>query len=61
MSRYTPVKKAYVYITKNYKKVFSGMRTLYAKDMTGRLYVRYKNRYYKAYYDGYHNYDVRIK
>ena len=62
MSRYRPVKKAnvYMYSSKNLKKVFYGMRTLYAKDHTGKVYVRYKNRYYRAYYDGRYTYNVRL-
>lgn len=61
MSRYTPLKKANVYITKNFKRVFYGMRTLYTKDLTGRVYIKYKNRYYQAHYDGQYTYNVRIR
>ena len=61
-SRYIPIKKANVYISKNFKKVFYGMRTLYAKDATGKAYIRYKNKYYRAYSDGYYptTYYVRL-
>ena len=61
MSRYKPLKKSNVFISKNFKKVFYGMRTLYAKDATGKKYIRYKNRYYRAYYDGHYTYNVRLK
>ena len=61
---YRRFKKANVYISKNFKKVFYGPRTLYVEDtlnrITGRLYVRYKNKYYRAYYDGRHTYNVRL-
>jgi hypothetical protein len=57
---YRPVKKANVFISKNFKKVFYGMRTLYAKDHTGTVYVRYSNKYYRAYYDGRNTYNVRL-
>ena len=61
MSRYIPIKKANVYISKNFKKVFYGLRTLYSKDFSGKVYIRYKNRYYRAYYMGhYNNYQVRL-
>lgn len=60
MSRYTSIKKANVLISKNFKRVFYGMRTLYAKDHTGKLYVRYQNKYYRAYYDGRYTYNVRL-
>lgn len=60
MSRYKPLRKANVYITKGFKRLYYGMRTLYAKDSTGNKYIRYKNRYYRAYYDGRHTYNVRI-
>ena len=58
---YKPIGKANVFITKNFKRVFYGPRTLYAKDLTGRIYVRYKNKYYQAHYDGRHTYNVRIR
>ena len=58
---YRMVKKANVYISKNFKKLFYGMRSLYAKDHTGRVYVRYKNKYYQAHYDGRYTYYVTIK
>lgn len=54
------IKKANVMITKNSKKVYYGIRTLYAKDFTGSVYARYKNKYYKAYYDGRYTYNVRV-
>lgn len=60
MRRYTPLRMANVDISKNFKKVFYGMRTLYAKDCTGRVYIRYKNKYYQAYFDGRHTYNVRL-
>lgn len=61
-SRYRPLRKANVFITtkKDFKRIFYGMRTLYAKDCTGRTYIRYKNRYYPVFYDGYHTYIARI-
>ena len=61
-SRYMPLRKANVFITtrKDFKRVFYGMRTLYAKDYTGRKYIRYKNKYYPVFYDGYHTYFARI-
>lgn len=58
---YKRLRKANVYISKNFKKVFYGVRTLYTKDLTGRIYVRYKNKYYQAHYDGRHTYKVRIR
>ena len=66
--RYKILKKANVYISKNFKKVFYGMRTLYVKDLrntrchdfSGRVYVRYKNKYYQAHFDGRHTYNVRL-
>ena len=61
MSKYRPLKKANVYISKNFKKVFYGMRTLYVKDHTGRVYIKYNNKYYQAYFDGYYTYHVRLK
>ena len=61
MSKYRPLKKANVYISKNFKRVFYGRRTLYVKDHTGRVYINYKNRYYQAHFDGYHTYLVRLK
>ena len=62
MSRYKPLRKANVYImTNDFKKLFYGFRTLYAKDATGKVYIRYKNRYYPAFYDGYHTHIARIK
>ena len=66
MSSYTPYIKAnFVYISKNFKKVFFGERTVYAKkDKKGKItgfYVRYKNKYYRAFYDGYRIWNVRIR
>ena len=61
MSKYRPLRKANVYISKNFKTVFYGMRTLYVKDCTGRVFIRYKNRYYQAHFDGYRTYHVRLK
>ncbi len=63
-NRYIPIKKAIVHIAmnSNFKKVFYGLRTLYAKDCTGKVYIRYKNKYYRAYSDGYYptTYYVRL-
>ena len=62
MRRYRPLRKANVHIiTNDFKKVFYGMRTLYIKGLSTQKYIRYKNRYYPAYYDGYHTYNARIK
>ena len=52
MSRYKPYKKAIVYILKNNKRVFYGKRTIYSKDGTGKIFIRYKNRYYRVYHSG---------
>ena len=61
MAKYRPVRKAMVLITKDLKRVFYGLRTLYYKDFTGKAYIRYKNRYYRAYYLGHYNiYQVRL-
>ena len=61
MTRYIPIRKANVHISKNFKKVFYGMRTLYKRPFKEGFYVRYKNRYYRAYYMGhYNNYQVRL-
>jgi len=65
---YRKLKKANVYISKNFKKVFYGMRTLYVKDLrntrysdfSGKVYVRYKNKYYQAHFDGRNTYNVRL-
>ena len=59
--RYRPAGKENVLIFKNGKRVFYGMRTVYTKDFSGRTYVRYKNKYYQAHYDGRHTYNVRIR
>ena len=61
--RYRKLKIANVFIAKNFKKVFYGPRTLYVKegDYSGRVYVRYKNKYYRAYYDGRYTYEVNIR
>lgn len=62
MSIYKPIRKAaYVYISKNFKKVFFGPRTLYRKKGSSGYFVRYKNKYYPAYIDNYGVYDVRIR
>jgi hypothetical protein len=62
MSIYKPIRKAaYVYISKNFKKVFFGPRTLYRKKGSNGYFVRYKNKYYPAYIDNYGVYDVRIR
>ena len=62
MRRYRPLRKANVYISTNdFKKVFYGMRTLYTKGLSTQKYIRYKNRYYPAYYDGRYTYYVRLK
>ena len=66
---YRKLKKANVFISKNFKKVFYGVRTLYVKDLrnprrsdfSGRVYIRYKNKYYQAHFDGRHTYNVRIR
>ena len=60
MTRYTPIRKANVYISNGFKKLYYGMRTLYSKDFSGKVYVRYKNRYYRAYFDGRYTYNVRL-
>ena len=60
MTRYTPIRKANVLISKNFKKVYYGMRTLYTKDFSGKFYIRYKNRYYRAHFDGWNTYTVRL-
>lgn len=65
---YRRLKKANVYITNNFKRVFYGPRTLYVKDLrspksrdfSGRVYVKYKNKYYQAHYDGRYTYNVRL-
>ena len=60
MSKYKPIRKVYVYISKkNFDGLFFGKRTLYKKD--GKFYVRYKNKYYRALYDGHSTYDVIIR
>ena len=66
MSRYTPyILGAYVYISKDFKRVFFGKRNVYAKkDKKGKttgFYVRYKNKYYHARYYGRNNYEVYIR
>ncbi len=59
--RYKPLRKANVYImTNDFKRLFYGMRTLYTKDLTGKKYIRYKNRYYPVFYDGRYTYIARI-
>jgi hypothetical protein len=59
-SRYIPIKKANVYISNGFKKLFYGMRTLYSKGFRKGFYVRYKNRYYRAHFDGRYTYTVRL-
>lgn len=66
---YRKLKIANVFIAKNFKRVFYGPRTLYVKDFrnarrpdfSGRVYVRYKNKYYEAFYDGRYTYNVTIR
>lgn len=65
MSRYTPyILGAYVYISKDFKRVFFGKRNVYAKkDKKGKttgFYVRYKNKYYRTFLDNYGVWDVRL-
>ena len=58
---YKPLRKhPYVYISRNFKKVFFGRRTLYTKKGSSNYYVRYKNKYYPAYIDEYGVYVARI-
>ena len=58
---YKPLRKApYVYIARNFKKLFFGRRTLYRKKGSSTYYVRYKNKYYPAYIDEYGVYVARI-
>ena len=59
--RYRPAGKENVIIFKNGKRVFYGPRTVYTKDYSGRTYVRYKNKYYRAYYYGGRTYEVHIR
>ena len=62
MSIYKPLRKAaYVYISRNFNKIFFGRRTLYTKEGSNEYYVKYKNNYYPAYIDKYGIYDVRIR
>ena len=68
MSRYKPVRKARVYMFKpktsktNFKKlIYYGFRTLYKKDNTRKLYVRYEIKYYLAYPYGYNTYEVIVR
>jgi len=59
---YKPQRKyPYVYISRNFKKVFFGQRTLYRKKGSSTYYVRYKNKYYPAYIDEYGVYVARIR
>ena len=41
-SRYIPIRKANVYISNGFKKLFYGMRTLYKRPFKEGFYVRYK-------------------
>ena len=59
--RYRPAGKENVLIFKGGKRVFYGMRTVYTKDYSGRTYIRYKNRYYRAHYYGRNHYEVYIR
>ena len=59
--RYRPAGKENVLIFKNGKRVFYGPRTVYTKDLSGRTYVRYKNKYYRAHYYGRNTYEVNIR
>lgn len=43
-----------------FKKLFTGIRTLYKKDNTENVYVRYKNKYYTAHYHDSNTYVVII-
>ena len=59
---YKPIRKAsFVYISKNYKRVFFGERTLYRKKGSSKYYVRYKNKYYPAHTGKYGVFDVYIR
>ena len=59
---YKPIRKAsFVYISKNYKRVFFGERTLYKKKGSSKYYVRYKNNYYPAQPGKYGVFDVYIR
>ena len=60
MTRYIPIRKANVYISNGFKRLFYGMRTLYKRPFREGFYVRYKNRYYRAYFDGRYTYNVRL-
>ena len=65
MSKYTPyVKTNFVFISKNYKKIFFGKRTVYVKkDKKSKItgyYVKYKNKYYRAFYGANRIWNVRI-
>ena len=59
--RYRPAGKENVLILKNFKRIFYGMRTVYTKDYSGKVYVRYKNKYYRAHYYGGNHYEVYIR
>ena len=59
---YKPLRKhPYVYISKNFKKVFFGERTLYRKKGSSKYYVRYKNKFYPAHTGKYGVFDVYIR
>ena len=50
MSKYKPLeKKRMVYVITGNKRISYGYRTLYTKDASGKVYIRYKNKYYRAY------------
>lgn len=59
--RYRPAGKENVLIFVNGKRVFYGPRTVYTKDLSGKTYVRYKNKYYRTHYYGRNNYEVYIR
>lgn len=71
MNKYKAVKKGRVcmYIIhsfpktykQSFRKLFTGFRTLYKKDNTENMYVRYKNKYYSAHYESNNSYVVIIK
>jgi len=71
MNKYKAVKRARVYMyiihshpktyKQSFRKLFRGFRTLYKKDNTENMYVRYKNKYYSAHYHGSNTYVVIIK
>ena len=60
MSKYKPLRKANVYITNGIRNLSYGMRTLYTKDASGKVYIRYKNKYYRAYHDRPYSYTAIV-